>query len=101
MRDLARQQRDAAEAETVETYLALTDERERLMETLAVPGDEAGRATARALLLEARELDAETKRRLRTASDSVRSDLARLHRGRAAVIGYRDRQYPKGLGTLA
>jgi hypothetical protein len=94
-------QLQAVEAEDLERYGTLSNEREALMGKLVSPADATARAAATQLLRDVLALDLRLHRSLRTSLDTTRGELGQLRQGHRAVRAYAPRMNTQGLGSRA
>jgi hypothetical protein len=86
--ELAGQQFAALEADDLDRYAALSDERESLVAHLPSPTDDRARGHARTLIARVREIDAAAQERLRASLEATRAELDQLLQGRRALRTY-------------
>ena len=87
----------AVEADDLERFGRLSDEREALQARLGTPSN----ATAARVLREVLVLDARAQRSLRTSLDTTRGELSQLRQGHRAVRAYAPRLDTLGVGSQA
>jgi hypothetical protein len=101
LRDLAARQVEAIEADALDTFGALSTEREALASRLKPLAEPSQRAAATRLLQQVLQLDTRARGLLSTQLEATRSEIGQLRQGQRAVRAYAGPASTQGIGAQA
>jgi hypothetical protein len=98
---LASRQLEVIQADDLDSFGALSAERDALVASLKAPADPVSRAELARVARSVLQLDAQIQRALRSSMESTRNELGQLRQGHRAMRAYAAPVSTQGIGGRA